>query len=223
MKTSLITVPAMSGRPVMRAIRLGLIAAALTCAFSFLLSGSSQAKGKDPTETISGSYSGSTATTGFDFDNDNPSDQSGDLSAAGTQQGAGQFNMRRVTEIEPVPGSGCGAFPAKGCNIDGVTDGCLFTSVGSFGAFRFNSSGDILIFQQTGGTTCINPNTASGVTPPFDFTATLNWSFNGGSGKFAGVTGSAVDTESGQVTVLDHAGHSFGWNAGTYTGTLTQP
>jgi hypothetical protein len=221
MKASFMTVSGKRGRPIMRTIKIISTALALMFAVGFLLCKTTDAK--DSNEQISGSFSGSSVTTGFDFDNDSSTDQSGDLIAAGKQNGGGAFTLRLVNELDLVPGTGCGAFPAEGCNIDGVNDGCLFTVVGGAGAFRFDASGDISTLQITGGTACINPNSASGVLPPFDSTYTQNWSFKGGSGKFAGTTGSGVVTGKGQITSLDQPGHSFSWDDGTYTGTISTP
>lgn len=209
----------------MRTIKIVSLVAALSFVFGLSMRGTTQAQ--DNTVQVSGSLSGfSVAEVPIDFDLDSSPAPSGDTTGTGKQNVGGGVTFRGVSEADPHPGTGCPFPPLAGtqsCNIDGVTDGCLFDVVGGASAFRFDSSGDIATTQATGGTGCVNFNSANHFLPPYDDTATVNFKYTGGSGKFAGTTGNGQLTQSGQILFIDESGHSFSWFTARYSGTMTKP
>jgi hypothetical protein len=216
-------------------IRIGSTMAAVLFTFGFLLTGRAQAQDSTNTSSvesgttvkISGSLSGSSITVPFDLDNDSSTGtgNSVESTAAGDQNVGGEFTSQSVTEGDPKPGTGCSMASTKqaGCNIDGVTNGCLYNLVGGVGTLRFNSNGDISSFQVTGGTECIDFNSSKGFAPPFNFTITEDIGYTGGSGEFVGATGSGTFTGSGRILAADEAGHAFSWFQATYTATMIMP
>jgi hypothetical protein len=189
-------------------------------ALAFVVSDNTWAKDRQ----ISGSASGTFISVNLDLDVDNPADQSIASTSAGIEEPGGPFSFFRVAEGELVAGTGCSIAPtaSAGCTIDGATDGCLASDFHGGGSLRYKSTGDILAFQLTGGTSCINLNSASGFAPPYKVEETDRISFTGGSGKFANAAGNATVTAVGFIQGADGQ-HSFGWLRQTYTGTLTTP
>jgi hypothetical protein len=133
---------------------------------------------------------------------------------------SGQFTNQSVTETIPVSGAGCSVAPSiKGCSIGSVTDGCLYKNFGGNVVNRQVTTGDLLIAKLTSGTLCINFNTAL----PWNFTGNNQFSFIGGTGKFAGATGSGTVKFKGQILQNDPQGHGMSWDTGSVTGTITVP
>jgi hypothetical protein len=143
---------------------------------------------------------------------------------------SGPFTVRDVQQNMPVPGSGC-SFLAAGTecteNKSNPNGGCLFTflpanldpdegGVGGAQVYRQNSTGDLFAYYIIGGTFCLDGTT-------FAYTGTETLTCFGGTGKGADCFGTTnlVDTFSGKIMLLDPAGHGFGWNSDTFTGTTT--
>ncbi len=179
------------------------------------------------TEAFTGSESGTTVTVPLDQDADSISD----LSSVGTTAGSlssqdgdvelGAFTGQRATELDPTSGTGCPVNPAaqQSCTLTGTTTtGCLFHRVGSSMVLRF-SDGSLLIFGSGTANICVAPPPL-----PLNFTGTYSAPIVGGTGRFAGASGSITAvTHDGQLLKRDAAGHNFGWFESTLTGTLTLP
>jgi len=133
----------------------------------------------------------------------------------------GQFTNQSVTETSPVSGTGCSVAPSsiKGCPIGLVTNGCLYKIIGGNVVNRQMTTGDLLFAKLTSGALCINFDTAL----PWNLTGTNQFSFIGGTGRFAGATGSGTVSFKGQILQNDPQGHGMSWDSGSITGTMTIP
>jgi hypothetical protein len=133
----------------------------------------------------------------------------------------GQFSSQSVTETIPISGTGCSVAPGsiKGCAIGSVTDGCLYKNIGGNVVNRQMTTGDLLFAKLASGKLCINFDTAL----PWSFTGNNNFSFIGGTGKFAGATGSGTVSFKGQILQNDPQEHGMTWDTGSVTGTITVP
>jgi hypothetical protein len=99
--------------------------------------------------------------------------------------------------------------PIKSCTIGSVTTGCEFQEVAGNVVDRDSATGDIEILQLAAtpaSTSCVD--LSSGV-PPFNFTYAEHFNIVGGTGKFAGVTGSLTATGFGQSLSSDAAAHGL--------------
>jgi hypothetical protein len=165
--------------------------------------------------------SGSSAGINFDPDRDNPAHVSSLGNGAGDSN-LGKFTAQSVTEFDPVPfssGPHCSPISVfQGCTIDGITNGCEFQAVGGATVQRFDSTGDLMFIKNTGGTVCLNLTDGF----PKDVSGTLTGIITGGTGRFAGVTGSPTATVKGQQ-LLGDGPHAFSWAEQTTDGTLTFP
>jgi hypothetical protein len=133
----------------------------------------------------------------------------------------GQFTNQSITETIPVSGTGCSVAPSSimGCSIGSVTDGCLYKNIGGNVVNRQVTTGDLLLAKLTSGKLCINFDTAL----PWSFTGNDQFSFIGGTGRFAGATGSGTVSFKGQILQNDRQGHGMSWDTGSVTGTITVP
>jgi hypothetical protein len=134
----------------------------------------------------------------------------------------GQFTSQSVTETIPVSGTGCSVAPGsiKGCSIGSSSDGCLYKNIGGNVVNRQVATGDLLVAKLTSGRLCINFDTPL---PPWSFTGSNQFSFIGGTGKFAEATGSGTVSFNGQILQSDPQGHGMSWDTGSVTGTITVP
>ena len=200
----------------MRTIRIVLLISAVAILLS-LASQRVDAAGNEFTSTFSGTF----VTTAFDLDADSGTDLSFVDTIAGKTSGGGQFTGQSVVELDPVPGTGC-AFALttiKSCTLGSVTNACEFQSVGvGSKADRYSSTGDILTgtIPPGGETLCFDSVTGN-------HAGSASGSITGGSGKFAGVTGTFTESFSGKTLSSDPQGHSFGWFQAQLTGTVTGP
>jgi hypothetical protein len=133
----------------------------------------------------------------------------------------GQFTNQSITETIPVSGTGCSVAPSSimGCSIGSVTDGCLYKNIGGNVVNRQVTTGDLLLAKLTSGKLCINFDTAL----PWSFTGNNQFSFIGGTGRFAGATGSGTVSFKGQILQNDRQGHGMSWDTGAVTGRITVP
>jgi hypothetical protein len=133
----------------------------------------------------------------------------------------GQFTNQSVTETMPVSGTGCAVAPSsiKGCSIGSVTDGCLYKIIGGNVVNRQMTTGDLLFAKLSSGALCIDFDTAL----PWNLTGNNQFSFIGGTGRFAGATGSGTVSFKGQILQNDPQGHGMSWDAGSITGTIMIP
>jgi len=178
--------------------------------------------------SFSGTLSGSGASITMDIDNDacGTSFICTELSSfntfAGTTTGGiepGPFTGQSVDEVDPVPGTGCFFDPAhvQGCRLGTVTNACKFQFVGGAGASRNSSTGDIITAKVVSGTECLD--VSHGL--PFNFAGSATDAITGGSGKFAGASGTIHERFSGQVLTDDFNGHGFAWFKDSFSGTTT--
>ena len=207
----------------MRTIRITLLISAV----AILLSLASQRVGAAGNEFKS-TFSGTFVTTAFDLDSDSCAgtppvctDLSFVDTIAGKTSGGGQFTGQSVVELDPVSGTGCAFAPTaiKSCTLGTVTNACEFQSVGvGSEADRYSSTGDILtgIIPPGGETLCFDSSTGN-------HAGSATGSITGGSGKFAGVTGTFTESFNGKTLSSDPQGHSFGWFQAQLTGTVTGP
>jgi hypothetical protein len=210
----------------MRTIRIALLISAVAILLS-LASQRVEAAGNEFTSTFSGTF----VTTAFDLDGDSCAGTPPvctDLSFLDTIAGktsggigGGQFTGQSVVELQPVPGTGC-AFALntiQSCTLGAVTNACEFRSVGvGSKADRYSSTGDILtgIVPPGGETLCFDSSTGN-------HAGSATGSITGGSGKFAGVTGTFTESFNGKTLGSDPQGHSFGLFQAELTGTVIEP
>jgi len=109
-------------------------------------------------------------------------------------------------------------FPTA-CTLPDGSPGLSFTFVGEITVFHFDSTDDLLfaVSPSGGGTECFG---TSG--PPNAFKGTLSFNITGGTGRFAGATGTLTLEFHGQYLVfLNPSGGTFGWVADDWTGDIT--
>jgi hypothetical protein len=140
-------------------------------------------------------------------------------SFAGTQTGGiepGPFTGQSVNEADPVPGTGCLFDPAhvQGCTLGTVTNACKFQFVGGAGASRNSSTGDIETTKLVSGGFCVD--VSHGL--PFNFAGSDTAAITGGSGMFAGASGTIHEKFSGQTLTNDFNGHGFAWFKDSFSG-----
>ena len=198
-----------------------------------------------PSQPISGSAQGGTQSVPIDVDSDSCftlgvggpvvciDSANSATGASGRQKigpgadeggGGSTFLLSGVNETTFVSGTGCAINPAnvKSCTLNGHTDACAFTYEG--GTFVNNYPDGSLLFGTiaAGGTGCIDFN-APTFALPFPTAFTINSTFAGGTGKYAGATGSSTTTGVGAVLIDDAAGHTVGWFSDSFTGTINLP
>ncbi len=139
--------------------------------------------------------------------------------AAGTMTGKsnkGQYIAQCVggavlTTPVPIP-----------CTLPGGAPGTLFTFVGEVTVFHFDSTEDQLfaVSASGAGTEC-----AASSGPPTPFHGTLSFNITGGTGRFAGASGTLTLDFDGQYLVFLNPASSgaFGWVADEWTGNITTP
>jgi len=150
---------------------------------------------------MKGSFSGSFAPSEFDFNQDGQ--KAGLNLVTGT---LGRFTGQGQSEYQlPLP------TPVT-CPSDTVE----FPLMGSDSVTTDTSSGDQLWSFSGSGTLCVNP-----LTGVFTFQGT--YGYFGGTGRFAGATGSTQVKATGRYHVCDPANRCFGNQTGTFTGTLILP
>jgi hypothetical protein len=106
------------------------------------------------------------------------------------------------------------------CTLPDGGAGTSNTVLGSVVIFRFDSKGDQLfgVSPSGGGTEC--DGTAG---PPTSYDGTLRFSITGGTGRFAGASGTLTEHYYGQYLVFLTEGGIFGWVADQFSGTITTP
>jgi hypothetical protein len=210
----------------MRTIRIALLISAVAILLS-LASQRVEAAGNEFTSTFSGTF----VTTALDLDGDSCTGTPPvctDLSFLDTIAGktsggigGGQFTGQSVVELEGVSGTGCliASNTIKSCTLGAAANACEFQSVGvGSKADRYSSTGDILtgIVPPGGETLCVDFSTGN-------HAGSASGSITGGSGKFAGVTGTFTESFNGKTLSSDSQGHAFGWFQAELTGTVAKP
>jgi hypothetical protein len=210
----------------MVSIKSGSVVVFAVAVFSFLALQTVEAVGAPL--NFHGTLSGSGASVTMDIDNDACgtsficTESSSFNSFTGTQTGGievGAFTGQSVGETDPVPGTGCLFDPThvQGCTLGTVTNACKFQFVGGAAAVRYSSTGDIVTSKLVSGTECLD--VSHGL--PFNFAGSSTDAITGGSGKFAGASGTIHERFSGQVLTNDFNGHGFAWFKDSFTGTIT--
>ena len=149
---------------------------------------------------------------------------SSNTGVSGQATPGGKFLRPGVAEGAAVPGVGCSVAPTQiqSCTINGHTNGCAYTWEG--GSFINNYASGSLLFEKLnpGGSLCIDFNSPS-FAAPYSFTFSSSSTYTGGTGTFAGATGNVTTTGSGEIQIVDAAGHEFGWSNQSFTGTINLP
>jgi hypothetical protein len=199
------------------------------------------------TKTFSTTLWGTVVTVPLDIDNESCIDDEGVFvctalseyanyngkNSGGIPNSIYSISGQAVQETSPVPGTGCLIDEdIHGCTLNGVSDACEYTVDGGSFATQMSNVGtaNILYGAFTGGTVCVDflsledakvhPNYIGGGVPT-NFSATFTGTIVGGTGVFAGNTGSFTETNSGLYTSSDLQGHNFGWFTGSVSGTMT--
>jgi hypothetical protein len=135
---------------------------------------------------------------------------------------AGAFTGQGIDQTVPVAGVGCSFAPdtIKACTIGSNNAGCQYTYVsvnGVGGSFvnRVTASGDLAFGYLTAGSYCYDGDTGA-------FEGTQEFITTGGTGKFAGYTGTTKATFNGATLLFDSANDTFTWFQQNSTGTLTK-
>jgi hypothetical protein len=181
-----------------------------------------------------GSYSGSGVDVPVDLDSNSCftaangatvcTDTSTYVNLTGSNFPGGGITAQDISEFAPVPGTSCNIEGTMvpgiaGCTLAGSSEqGCEYKSVGDTEIDRDNLTGDLLFFTRS-DTICLDLSSG----PPFDDTGTFNGTITGGTGKFAGATGTKTGTIHAQQLTLDAAGHGLVAVESSYTGTITLP
>jgi hypothetical protein len=129
-------------------------------------------------------HSGSGATTFFSFDGKGVAFLT---STAGTGD-LGKFTNQELFESQPT-GNTCtvpGGKPNAGTDFSNLA--------GYVGIIRFSATSDLLYTQGLSVTECSD---FSSGTPPFPFSGTIRGKYAGGTGKFAGASGTFITTFDG--------------------------
>jgi hypothetical protein len=153
------------------------------------------------------SSSGTSYTVLMDIDGDGPA-QSSVATYAGKGSG-GQYNGQGVSEFKAHPGTGCKIAPTTqaGCTLDGVSDACEYDSEGGVSANTYQGTKDVETFKRISGSICIDFDSG----PPYNNDGTVVDVITGGTGRFAGKTGSVTTHVWGQILTMDTAGNGFSW------------
>jgi len=147
-------------------------------------------------------FSGSVVNTQSDTNEDG---QKGGMNSAGMK---GTLGSGTLQSMEELVFSGSGTCPNGNAGLNFT----LLPGTGH-GIYRFDSTGDLLFTEGSSGTFCFDPLTAIQF-----FSGAEN--ITGGTGRFAGATGS--NTFNGTATTLfdDGTGNFFGELSGTVEGTI---
>jgi hypothetical protein len=153
------------------------------------------------------STSGTSYTVPMDVDGDGPAQSSvATYSGKGT---FGQFSGQGVSEFAPHPGTGCKIAPTTqaACTLNGVSDACQYDSEGGVSANTYQGTGDVQTFKRASGSICIDFSNGE----PYSTDGTVVDMITGGTGRFAGKTGSITTHVWGQMLSMDSAGNGFSW------------
>lgn len=163
-----------------------------------------------------------TSGTSFSIVMDLDGDGQAQASVA-TYQGKGNMNPfhgQGVSEAKPTPGTGCSLNPSSqsSCTLGSVTNACQYDYVAGFSANRDDATGDIETFKRASGSLCIDFTSG----PPFKVAGTVTDNITGGTGPFAGATGSIATQVWGEILGMDPEGRGFGWYKGIGEGTISK-
>jgi hypothetical protein len=188
------------------------------------------------TKTFSSTLWGTLVTVPLDVDNLSCSDVDGvelcpALSEYGNYNGRTSGGIpnsiysitgQSVLEASPIIGHGCLIDPGiQSCTLNGVTDACEYVVAGGSYATQQSNVGTANIFygffnSNPVGTFCVDYSAF-----PSNFSGTFSGNILGGTGVFAGNTGTFTETITGRYTSVDLQGHNFGWFSGSASGSMT--
>jgi hypothetical protein len=151
------------------------------------------------TKTIKGTATGTAVSANFDFDD--PGEGTPAFYVHGEGKGkSGGFSYQALVEVAP-DGNQCtvtGRTPNAGSEFK------LVTPDARVAVFRYASTGDLLFTKATDATLCAD---SSG-----SYSASTTNEITGGTGKFAGASGTVTTTENGAFLTSDASKkRSFGW------------
>jgi hypothetical protein len=154
------------------------------------------------TKAIKGTATGTAVSANFDFENADESTPAFYVHGEGKGQG-GSFSYQALVEVAPdgKPCTVSGAAPNTGLEFTLVSPGARVA------VFRYTATGDLLFAKTTSTTLCAD---LSSSTPPYSFQTASD--IAGGTGKFAGASGTVTSTGNGAFLSFDASGkRQFVW------------
>jgi hypothetical protein len=163
---------------------------------------------------LKGSTSGTAVSVNFDFDHADESTQAFYVDGEG-KGGGGDFSYQAVVEVAPN-GNSC---TVSGGASDAGVEFTLVSPGARIAVLRDASTGDLLFTRATSATLCAD---FSSLPSPYD-DQTAN-DITGGTGKFAGASGTIATTGNGAFLSFDASGkRAFGWFQDDTVTTLVFP
>jgi hypothetical protein len=172
------------------------------------------------TVSFKSTASGTSTLVLFSFDTPNFTNLATQATGSGKFKPGGEFTIWDIGESAP---------DGKNCTVPGgmANAGTESTLVGDIGVTRIEESGDLLYAHATSSTTCID---FSSGTAPFPFVGSSSAVITGGTGKYAGATGTTTGSVTGVILSLPGGVSGTGPGGGVFqafqassSGTLTTP
>jgi hypothetical protein len=161
-----------------------------------------------------GQVSGTFIRANFDFDRSDLTTPANATTFAGSDSRFGRIAGQYLGEFAPdgltctTPGGQAG----KGTEL---------TLTAETGVVTRLKTGSQLFFTATSGKQCIDFSTSP--TPPFPFSLSKTDTITGGTGEFAGATGTLTTEGRGAVLAVDPSNHVFGWVQIKYEAKINLP
>jgi hypothetical protein len=165
-------------------------------------------------KTIRGTATGTAVSASFDFENADESSPAFYVHGEGKSNG-GSFSYQALVEVAP-DGNPC---TVTGGTPNGGLEFSLVSPDARLAVFRYTATGDLLFAKTTSTTLCADLSVS---TPPYSFQTASDVA--GGTGKFAGATGSVTSTGNGAFLSFDASGkRQFVWFQEDIATNLTLP
>lgn len=159
-----------------------------------------------------GEISGTLVSAAFDFDHADLSTPATVATFTGSDSRFGRITGQYLGEFAP---DGLTCTPPSG--VAGT--GTEFTLLAETGAVTRVKDGDQLFFTATSGKQCTDFSAG----PPFAFNLSKTDSITGGTGEFAGATGTLTTAGRGAILAIDPSHHVFGWVQINYDAKINLP
>jgi hypothetical protein len=149
-----------------------------------------------------GEISGTFVNANFDFDHADLSTPANVTTITGSDSRFGKIVGQYLGEFV-LDGLTC--TPPSGV----AGEGTELTLVAETGVVTRLKTGDQLFFTATSGKQCVDSSASP--RPPFPFSLSKTDSITGGTGEFAGATGTLTTEGTGAILSIDPSHHVFGW------------